>query len=300
MLTPEQRAARRGFIGGSDVAAILGISPWKNAYDVWLDKTADTEPDELEGDHIVFGNLMEPVLREEFARRTGKQVAVHADPFFSKRYRWACANIDGSIVGENAGLEIKTASEYTLEQWGEEGTDAVPAYYLTQGLHYIAVMGWDRIYFAVLIGGNKFKTYTVERDDDAIAMVMEVEQRFWIDNVEARVAPPMALEQLTSAWSKTSGNVVDATDGIATAVENLKVIKKQIDELEESRKGMERDIKEFIADADELQSQGKKICTWRFNKSSLKFSAKKLEEALPDIHSQFVVETPGPRVFKLY
>jgi putative phage-type endonuclease len=299
-LSPEQKEARRSGIGGSDVAAILGISPWKTPYDVWLDKVDPTDGDDLDGkDHIIFGNLVEPVIRAEFARRNGKTV-VEADQIYrSEAHPFMVANVDGIIVGENAGLEIKTASEYSGDDWGDENTDQVPQYYLTQGLHYLAVMGWDRIYFAVLIGGNKYRQYVVERDEEAVAALIAAETKFWNDYVLAKVAPRRNNEELKSAWDKTTGSSVDATTEIASDIERIKELKRHLEAIETEKSELESKVKEFISNNDELRYDGKKIASWKFNKPSIKFSASKLEKEAPDIYKRFCIEQAGPRVFRI-
>lgn len=300
MLTKEQLATRRSGIGGSDVASILGISPWKSAYDVYVAKTSDATGDDLDGkDHIIFGNLMEPVIREEFSRRNGKTVITSDEVFRHPEHDFMLANVDGILDGENAGLEIKTASEYSSEQWGEDGTDHVPAYYLTQGLHYMAVMGWDRIYFAVVIGGNKYKQYVVERDEEAIASLIAVEKRFWENHVIAKVPPPRPVEVLRDVWSSTTGQKKEANLDILAAVEQYKQIKADVTELSKKQAELEAVIKEYIADADELTYNGKKIASWKFNKSSMRFVADKLKQERPDLYEMYVSEVPGPRVFRV-
>lgn len=299
MLTRDQIEARRSGIGGSDVASILGISPWKSSYDVYLAKTTNEYDDELDGkDHIIFGNLMEPVIRAEFARRNNKVVIDTNELFKHPDHPWMLANVDGIIQGENAGLEIKTASEFS-DGWGDEGTDQVPQYYLTQGIHYMAVMGWDRIYFAVLIGGNKYRQYCVERDEDTINSIIAVEKSFWEDHVLAGVPPPRPVKVLRDVWSSTTGDKKEATEEIVQILDELKNVKKTIDDLTIVRDKKESLVKEYIGDSDELIWGGKKVASWKFNKSSQRFSADKLKKEDPATYEKYVTEVAGPRVFRV-
>jgi len=299
MLTEQQLQRRRSGIGGSDVASILGISPWKSAYDVYMAKTSDHRGDDLDGkDHIIFGNLMEPVVREEFARRNNKVVLTSDELFRHPDHDWMVANVDGIIEGENAGLEIKTASEYSGDAWGEEGTDQVPQYYLTQGLHYMAVMGWDRIYFAVVIGGNKYKQYVVERDEDAVRSLIAVESSFWHDNVLAKAPPPRPVDVLRDVWKKTTGERKEASEEIKDKFDQFKSLKSQAEEMTKQASALESEIKEYISDADELIYAGKKIASWKHNKSSLRFSADLFKKSEPETYGKYCVEVPGPRVFR--
>lgn len=134
---------RKQGIGGSDVAAILGISKWNSAISLWLNKTNQTDDDTQENEAMEWGTIMEPVIRNHFAKVTGKTVVeVHA-MLQHPEYPFMLADIDGLTEDEDGNpaiLEIKTASEYKRSEW-EEG---VPTYYQTQVQHYLTVTG-DRV-----------------------------------------------------------------------------------------------------------------------------------------------------------
>ena len=95
------------------------------------------------------------------------------------------ANVDRLIVGERIGLECKSASEYLKKDWeGEEDC----AYFQCQ--HYMAVTGYEAWWIAVLIGGNKFVYKKIERDEDIIQYLINMERDFWLNHVE-KDEPPM-------------------------------------------------------------------------------------------------------------
>ncbi|RXJ70761.1 hypothetical protein CS022_22280 [Veronia nyctiphanis] len=112
---------RRLGIGGSDVAAILGLSPYRTAYEVWEEKTGRSEPDDLsDNDRVHFGNELEDVVAREYARRTGQKVQKRNHPFVHKTQPWLRANIDRHIVGADKGLECKTADKWAArDMWGK-------------------------------------------------------------------------------------------------------------------------------------------------------------------------------------
>lgn len=167
---------RKKGIGGSDAAAAIGMSKWKSPFRLWLEKTGQIIPEEA-GEAAYWGTTLEPLVREEFERRTGKQVAKPPCIFRHSEYPWMLANVDGIIEGENAGLEVKTASERYADEW-EDGK--IPVAYQIQAFHYMAVMGWQKVYFAVLIGGNQFlMPEPLERDEEIIADLIRKEEAFW-------------------------------------------------------------------------------------------------------------------------
>ena len=143
--------ARKQGLGGSDVATIAGLSKWKSQVQVFLEKTQAIEQEDVQSE-AYFGNVLEEVVAQEFAKRTGLKVQRRNAILQHPAYPWMLANVDRLIVGERIGLECKTASEY-LKKWeGEE----IPVTYLLQCQHYMAVTGYEAWWIAVLIGGNKF------------------------------------------------------------------------------------------------------------------------------------------------
>lgn len=178
---------RRKGIGGSDAAAIAGLSKWKSPVAVYLEKIGQTPPEENQSEAAYFGTILEDVVAQEFTRRTGQKVKRRNAILQHPEYPFMLANVDRLIVGEKTGLECKTASEYLKSEWeGEE----IPAPYLIQCQHYMAVTGYDAWWIAVLIGGNKFVHKKIERDEEIIQYLIKLEGDFWNNHVLQQV-PPM-------------------------------------------------------------------------------------------------------------
>lgn len=196
MLTAEQKEARKSGVGGSDVAAILGLSKWKTPREVYLEKIGELEADndeeygEVEDkvDSIHFGNVLEDVVADEFSRRNDLKVRRRNNILLHPKYEYMLANIDRDIVKVDAGLECKTAGAFMVTEWGPSGTDEFPDYYLTQCVHYMNVTGKNNWYLAVLIGGNQYRQYYVEQDNELAEMVLQGVKDFW-KRVEDRDPP---------------------------------------------------------------------------------------------------------------
>ena len=155
-LTKEEwlRVRKRG-LGGSDISVLLGINPWRSELELWMDKTNMTNEPVVENEAMYFGCLLEPLLRAEFTKRTGRKVVELKAVLQHKEYPFMIADVDGITQddeGNPAILELKTASEYKRSEW-EQG---VHNYYLTQVQHYLAVTGLKKAFVGVLIGGNTF------------------------------------------------------------------------------------------------------------------------------------------------
>ena len=159
---------RRKGIGGSDAGALLGLNPYRGAYDVYADKIGMAPPVE-DNEAMRQGRDLEAYVAERFEQETGKRVRRRNAIITNSEYPFALANIDREIVGEHAGLECKTTSVLNLTRYknGE-----FPSEYYCQCMHYLMVTGWDKWYLAVLVYGTDFKIFEIERDEDEIAALV--------------------------------------------------------------------------------------------------------------------------------
>lgn len=298
MQTNEQREAflaeRMKGVGGSDVAAILGLSKWSTPYDVWQSKLglADPTPD---NDAMMWGRLLEPVIRQAYAERTGLAVAVPSDPLVMPGYSFARANLDG-IRSDGRIVEIKTA-RYG-DEWGEEGSDEVPIAYALQVQHYMMVAGADVADVAVLIGGSDFRVYTVEADQSVHDMILDAEAGFW-ELVQTKTPPPvMSFSDAVAAYGKASksGEVLASAE-LADDVENLKRIKTEAKALEDLEKELKGRVMAALGELDTLVYGGRTLATWKMSADSQKLDAKALAAAHPDLYARFCNTVPGSRRF---
>lgn len=184
---------RMAGIGGSDVAAIAGLSKYKSPMTIYMEKTGEIEPEEV-GEAAYWGTVLEDVVAREFAIRFEQDHGYKPDVrrrnamFQSIEHPFMLANVDRLIMDKQRGrgiLECKTASEYLLDAWEEE---RVPDAYMLQVQHYLYVTGLSFAYIAVLIGGNKFRYKLIERDDELIGYLIKIEAGFW-KMVEDRTPP---------------------------------------------------------------------------------------------------------------
>lgn len=179
MLTAEQLEQRKTGIGGSDVAAILGLSPWKSAFQLYMEKRGEFTEAPKESEVIHFGNVLEDVVADEYARRNGVKVQRRNDMIIHPEFEFMLANIDRKVVGTRKGLECKTADKFTRGKWGESGTDQIPDFYRIQDEHYMNVTGYSEWDTAVLIGGNEYREYPIVRDPEIGDMLVTACKDFW-------------------------------------------------------------------------------------------------------------------------
>ena len=288
-------AARRLGIGGSDVAAILGLSRWKTAVDVWLDKLGRLPP-QPETEAMRFGTLLEPVIIEEFSRRTGMEVRRGLPMQQHEQHTFMLASLDGLVEDRQAIVEAKTAR--MADGWGEDGTAEIPPYYQTQVAHYMAVTGAVVAFVPVLIGGSDFRIYEVERDEGFIADLVEAERAFWFDHVLAEVPPePVNAADALRLWARDDGSEFEVGEEIADKVARLKVAKAELKVMEERIAFLDDAVRIAFAEHAALRFGGETIATYKAqSRKTVDLNA--LEAAHPDIVAMFR-RTSESRVLRL-
>ncbi|MFJ3949031.1 YqaJ viral recombinase family protein [Streptomyces libani] len=155
----EWHAARRSGIGGSEIAAVLGISPYESRFSLWHRKQGLISPVE-ETEEMYWGKVHEPAICARFAELHPEHPLNVAPTYAVAARRWQIANPD-RIWGPDL-LEAKTAR--TADGWGTEGTDEIPVHYRAQCLQYLDVLQRRRCHLAVLIAGSEYREYVVEYD----------------------------------------------------------------------------------------------------------------------------------------
>lgn len=284
-------------IGGSDCSVIAGINKFKSGHQLWLEKTGQIEPEEAENDYTHFGTLLEPIVRKEFMKRTGLKVRQKHMLLKSSEYPFMLADLDGVIYenGEMAIFEAKTASAYKKEVW-EEG---VPAEYILQVQHYMAVTGAKKTYIAALVGGNQFFIHVIERDEEMIGKIIAMEKYFWETHVIGGVEPlPDGSEATTkyfnSKFSNSNGEVVELPEEALSICEEYERILQQIKELETAKNAAANQLKSFLKEA-EVGTVGEHKVSWKqVCKSSL--DQKRLKEEKPDIYRDYMAQSSYRRL----
>lgn len=291
---------RKQGLGGSDIASLLGLSKWKSALELWLEKTGQADEFSVENEAMYWGNVLEPVIRTQFSELTGKPVVEVPAILQHLDYPFMIANIDGLTKDDAdnpAILEIKTVSEGKRHEWEHQ----VPVYYQTQVQHYLAVTGLSKAYVAVLIGGNSFEIYEIEADVELQAMLIQVEQHFWYQ-VEQRIRP--AVDGSTAAKNfleqqyvggKTEEIVLPESEAMEYIDQYLQACEEE--ELAKQKKQeASNQLKELMGDYEKATCYGHTI-TWK-SISSERFDTKALKEAQPELYQQYV-KTSKTRRFTL-
>lgn len=289
--------ARKGSIGGSDAAAIVGLNSYKSAYALWAEKSGKIEPEDISMKEAVrLGHELEPYVAKRFTEITGKKVRRENYILRNTDYPWAHANVDRLVIGERAVLECKTTSALSLSKFknGE-----YPANYYVQCVHYLAVTGLDRGYLCVLIGNQEVKVFTIERDEDEIAALMDAEREFWAQ-VDAGIAPlPDGSESSSKAIAALyddEGRECDLTPFVSTLREYTG-LKAQIKELTTKCDGLGNQIKEYMGTASKGSAGDFRVNYGSRSKKS--FDVKKYQKDNPGIDLSSYYKVSSYRQFEV-
>lgn len=308
MLTLEQKAQRAKGIGGSDAAVVVGLSPFKSAYQLYLEKRGEAPVSDEETFRMQLGNILEEPVAQLYCERTGRAMrrqplAVHDD------YPFMLANIDRQILNDPRGpgiYEGKTTNEWTGR--GITGAEDIPDHYYLQAQHYMAVYDYAWASFGILVGTERFVWCDVERNDEVIAELIRQEGEFW-ERVQTGNPPPVdgsprTAELLKRLYPQDTGKIItlDHAD-LIRAAQSLAADKATVKVLEESITRHENMLKSAIGDASEAILPGFGAITWKRAKESVKtvLDEEQLKATYPDAYAACTTTKtqPGSRRFLL-
>lgn len=284
-------------IGGSDVSIIAGINPFKSVHQLWLEKTGQMEPEQTDSDYAQFGTLLEPVVRKEFTVRTCIKVRQKHMLLQSEEYPFMFADLDGVVNenGEMAIFEAKTASAYKQEVW-EEG---VPAPYILQVQHYMAVTGAKRTYIAALVGGNHFFYHVVERDEEMLGKIITMEKYFWETHVLGGVEPvpdgsDATTDYFNSRFRHSNGMTVELPEEALSVCAEYDRLSEELKKVEAAKNAAANQLKSYLKEA-EAGTVGDRVVTWKeISKSTV--DTKRLRTEEPEIYNSFLKDSSYRRL----
>lgn len=290
---------RNEYMGCSELAAAVGLNPWRTPLDVYLEKTGQVPRTDLsDNEAVYFGHVLEDVVAQEFSRRQGFKVQRQSAEIVHPRLPFLRGHIDRRIVGRRAGLECKTAGIRQAQHYGEIGTDEVPAHYLIQCAAYLSITGWDEWHLAVLIGGQDFRVYKIPRDEGLIATLEARAEAFWQAVQDRNPPDATTLAGASLLWPQDSGATVTADEDLAALVRHLRACRAEIKLAEVEADQMELEIKKALGQAATLLGpDGQPLATWR-TQEARRFDSKAFGTAYPDLYEQFRPVTTS-RVFRL-
>jgi putative phage-type endonuclease len=283
----EWKEMRRKGIGGSDAAAIAGLSKWKSPVAVYLEKIGQAPKEEVKSEAAYFGTKLEDFVAKEFSKRTGFKVRRKNAMLQHPDYPFILANVDRLIIGKKEGLECKIASEYLKQEWEDE---EVPTQYLVQCQHYMAVTGYQAWWIAVLIGGNKFVYKKIERDQELIKQLIEIETDFWNKHVLLK-EPPLfdgsqaSTDLLSHMYPKGIDEEIELPESVNRLLEDYQSAKQAKAEAISKVKKIENQIKAMLGEYERGVTK-EHVVTWR-NVQTNRFDKRAFEKDHPELLKKY-------------
>lgn len=196
----EWLARRKTGVGGSEIAAICGLSPWKTPVQVWLDKVMDVQQDFSEDaeERMEWGNLLEEPVARKAAEKLGGTVRRN-NKLLTDSVSPLIGNLDRILTlpdNSKAILEVKTTDARNLKAWQEDG---IPAMYQLQVQSYMHLTGIQKAVVATLFGGQKLLLFEIAGDQETQQYICKIASDFWQTYVIPKVAPPLDDSSLTAS-----------------------------------------------------------------------------------------------------
>jgi putative phage-type endonuclease len=289
---------RKGYIGGSDLGSICGLSSYRTALDVYLDKTSEDISSQTNA-AMKWGNLLEDVIANEYSEVTGQRTEIEPNTIYHPEYKFLGANIDRWVGDKEYVLECKTAGFIKAKEWGDLGTDQIPESYLVQVAHYAAICDVPKVDIAVLIGGQDFRIYTYERNKELEDKLIKIACNFWHNHIEKRIPPKCVSTRDTfNLFPQSNYHEIVAEDNIIEKWEQLKSLKEEENRIADTIEKLKTDIQEFMRDYDVLiDNQGNVIATWKNTAPKSFFDVKKFKDEAKELYLKYISHAKQSRMF---
>ncbi|MEV0440921.1 lambda-exonuclease family protein [Streptomyces spectabilis] len=286
-------AVRRLGVGGSEVAAVLGMSKYTSPHEVYLDKRGELPLDRPMNPELAeaafWGLAHEPTIARVFSERSGLAVVEGPGTLAHVERHWMLANVDRYVLDEDAQpsslLEIKTRSAYQLDEW----LDSVPDGPALQTHWYLAVTGYSHAHVAALLGGNRLLIHRVERDEALVEHLVALVSEFWqgvLDGTPPPVDGSEATEELLGHLYKVKAEAVTVVDPseVGPLLERRRELKAREARTADELREVDNRLKAVAGEAEIVKTQGAVAFTWKQNGP---LSTKRFSAAHPDLAQQY-------------
>lgn len=283
---------RRNCLGGSDIGPILGLSPYRSALDVWLEKTGRRQDD---ADKLVlrFGYYAEEFIAREYALATHSCVSIPESVYIHPDHAYLCGHLDRLVQCQDGTikiLECKTANPFRQSDWGLLGSDEVPITYLTQCQWYLMLTGFEALDLAVLFGNSDFRIYQIFRDPQLGELLLERALHFWHTYVlKDQAPPPQTLEDHQRLFSHSLANKSIEVDASTLEVlHQIQAHQTQLDIHASQIDQLKSQVMAYMQDAEILRHEAQTLVTWKAPKPSQRLDSKRLQQEQPELYQEYL------------
>ena len=298
--SPEWHAARSKGLGGSDMAAVMGLNPYKTPFMLWQEKTGKAV-NNIDSEKMQIGRDIEDFCAAQYTKRTGTKTRKSNKFKVHKDYPFIGGSVDRLFKSEQ-GLGVLEMKNVSNESFKNTFSGGIPDYYFIQIQTYLFVFGAQIAHLWVFVGGDHFELFTVIRNEAVIESIIKSADRFWNVNVKMNIAPPlMNLDDAKLKFPPENvqmGSTMPANMDIYADCVRLAEIKAEIKTLEQEEEKIKMDVLQWMGDSELLiNDDGKPIATWK-PQLRTSFDSKAFKAENPDLYKQFE-KTTESRVFLL-
>lgn len=270
---------RRSCITGTDIAAIMGVSPYKTLTGVWLDKKG-ISAELTDSEAMYWGRALEDVIARRYTRDTGQELLKGS--FLQKGV--VGGTIDFLAPDLDRIVEIKTAGIRQAIHWGDSNLESVPTQYLCQVQWYMGLHEKEKADIAVLIGGNDYRVYPITFNQELFKMMRDLAEDFWSDYIIGNKEPTPDGSNDYNAFLKyknpfNNGLLAEPTDDIRALCRAISEIKEETKRLDSLLENHEQEVKTMIGELDGFKDSSLTV-TWKKSKDSEKIDWKEVASEL--------------------
>lgn len=278
---------RKKGIGGSDAGAVCGLNPYSSPIKVYYDKTQE-EISDYDNEAMRQGRDMEEYVAKRFSEETGMKVRRANAIYYDEERPYMYADADRLVVGKSAGLECKTVSPYSADQWKD---GKIPIHYQIQCYHYMSVFGFHEWYIAALVFGREFIIRKLIRDDKVIRNIQMIEEDFWYNHVEMRVLPEpdgseVSEELIRKMFDKSEKGKEIVLSGFMEKLKRREEITTLIGKMDIEKKQIEQELKIYLGDAETAEGEGFRV-SWK-NVMTNRIDSESLKKEEPGIYEKYL------------
>lgn len=296
---------RKRYLGSSDIAGVMGISPWISRLGVWQKKTEDAKPPsdsaqkkKLYNRGKVWESVVASMLVAELEANDHKVTILNANQrYVDATMDFCAAEIDFEIklddIPDIVNVELKTVSPFAAAHWGESMSDEVPLWYAAQGMFGLMVTGRKCCVLAPLFGADEVRIFPIVRDEETIAGMRQHADVFWNQHVIPKIAPePIDLADVDRLFKQSAETIVTAEPYVVDLLMEWRAADAQAEASTVRAEWLEYQIKKYMRDATALILPGhdKPVVTWKTQKS-LRLNIEKVKEMLPKVFKEFAKES---------
>lgn len=295
MITEQQRAERKNYIGSSDAAGVLGLSRWNSPLSVWAEKTGQYTRPEPTGMAVKLGVAFEGVIAKLFTDETGLELETVPDTLYHPAHRCLAANLDFRVKGQRVLVEAKYVGPFSRGDWAD---GKAPVEYAIQTMHQLAVSGYDSAYLVALISTPELKIVPITRDERALVELVNREVEFWESFVVQGVMPatfkPQDKGVLEALYPEAmGGHAVPLTDADAATIESIQAMETDLKLLEDQIETSKNRLRAALGSA-EVGRIGPHTVRWS-NVQTTRLDATAIKSTAPDIYKKFSKTTASRR-----